>query len=137
MFKFNSNNSLSSILDLVDASDLSQKSLFSNETWKELVSLFKSELLLEFLPVPNDLVNSWNIIAASIKTTMNISFGMTYIYKILPKQSTEVKRYMKIYEHVLEAVNTYPHMDSKSPAKDCDFSESDVLRIIWSPLLEL
>lgn len=45
-------------------------------------------------------------------------------------------RCLRIYEHILEVVNIYPHMIVKSISKDCDFCGSDVLRIIWSPLPE-
>lgn len=45
-------------------------------------------------------------------------------------------RCLKIYEHILEVVNIYPHMIVKSTSKDCDFSWSGVLRIIWSSLPE-
>ncbi|KAL9541205.1 hypothetical protein MBANPS3_009249 [Mucor bainieri] len=133
VFKYNDSNGLSSILDLVDSSDLSQKSLFTQETWEELKETLKSERGIDVVAVPSGLANTWTIAVSSIKTTMNIPFGINYIYKILPKQTTEARRYMKIFEHILEIVDTYPHMLSKNPPTGCAFSESDVLRIIWSP----
>lgn len=40
-------NGLSSILDLFDHSNSSQKSLFSNKAWTEIISYLKSRLDLE------------------------------------------------------------------------------------------
>jgi hypothetical protein len=63
VFKFGIRNGLSSILDLVDASSLSQKSLFTEEAWSDILSLFQSELALELVQVPSDMANAWLIIS--------------------------------------------------------------------------
>ncbi|KAI8077409.1 hypothetical protein BDF21DRAFT_420965 [Thamnidium elegans] len=130
-------NGLSSILDLVDHSSSSQKSLFSNEDWAQITSKFESELSLELLPMSRILTSSWLIISAAVVSSNNITLGLDYIYKIYSKQNNQNKSYLKLFEHVLNLIGTYPHLLKKNGARNSDYSESDVLRIIWSPIFEL
>ncbi|KAG2212585.1 hypothetical protein INT47_000561 [Mucor saturninus] len=108
-------NGLSSVLDLVDHSSSSQKSLFSNEAWTQITSQFESELSLELLPMSLILTSSWLIISTN----------------------NQNKNYLKLFEHVLNLIETYPHLLKKNRTSNSDYSESDVLRIIWSPIFEL
>ncbi|KAL0084354.1 hypothetical protein J3Q64DRAFT_1822554 [Phycomyces blakesleeanus] len=129
-------NGLSSVLDLVDHSS-SQKSLFSNEAWTQITSQFESELSLELLPMPHILTSSWLIISTAAVSSNNITLGLDYIHRIYSKQNKQNRNYLKLFEHVLNLIETYPHLLKKNKTRNSDYSESDVLRIVWSPIFEL
>ncbi|KAI7889494.1 uncharacterized protein EV154DRAFT_603965 [Mucor mucedo] len=98
---------LSSVLDLVDHSSSSQKSLFSDEAWTQITSQFESELSLELLPISRILTSSWLIISTAVVSSNNITLGLNYIYKIYSKQNNQNENYLKLFEHVLTRNGLY------------------------------
>ncbi|CAO3655121.1 unnamed protein product [Mucor hiemalis] len=121
-------NGLSSILDLTDDSNLSQKSLFSKDEWNELKEKFGSELLPELEAAPITLTNTWKIISSTVVTSGDLNLGLDYIHKIYMKFDRRLIVYLDLFRHILNLLINYPEYVCKD--LEDDHSESDLLRIV-------
>ncbi|KAI7894817.1 uncharacterized protein EV154DRAFT_548701 [Mucor mucedo] len=128
-------NGLSSILDICDITESSQKSLFNDSDWEFLVKTYTDKYDITLIPVNDLILSTWKIVVNSITNTRDISFKLKYIYQIFPKHLK--KHYffcLKLCEHMLNLIQMHPTMLIKvdPPA----FSENDHLRVVWSDFFE-
>ncbi|KAG1446272.1 hypothetical protein G6F56_009627 [Rhizopus delemar] len=75
------------------------------------------------------LTSSWLIISTTDVSSNSIILGLDYIYRICSKQNNQNRSCLKLFEHVLNL--------KKNGAHNSNYSESDFLRIVWSPIFEL
>ncbi|KAI9354222.1 hypothetical protein BD770DRAFT_412332 [Pilaira anomala] len=128
-------NGLSSILDICDITESSQKSLFKNGEWEFLVKMYTKKYDITLIPVYDLILSTWKIVTYTIKNTRDISFGLKYLYQIFPKHlKTQHFFCLKLCEHMLNLIQMHPTMLIKvdPPA----FSENDYLRVVWSNFFE-
>ncbi|KAG2229059.1 hypothetical protein INT48_005644 [Thamnidium elegans] len=126
-------NGLSSILDLSDHSQNSQKTIFNQGDWSLLNINYKEKYkTLEECPDQIVLLH-WGVVIKNILDSRDINKGLSYLYRIFPNQIK--KNYFfcfKILEHILNLLSNYDEM----LVKDNGSTENDYIRIVWSEILE-
>ncbi|CAO3614773.1 unnamed protein product [Mucor hiemalis] len=128
-------NGLSSILDICDITESSQKSLFKDDEWEFLVKMYTKKYDITLIPVYAVILSTWKIVTHNIKNTRDIDFGLKYIYQIFPKHLKRQHFFcLKLCEHMLNLIQMHATMLIKvdPPA----FSENDYLRVVWSNFFE-
>ncbi|CAO3595505.1 unnamed protein product [Absidia cylindrospora] len=99
-------NGLSSILDLVDQSYPSQRSLFLSLEWNQINHLFKSKYDISVVDLDPVLCSTWKIICGTVNESRNIKNGLLYLYRIFPKyQSSNLMPSLKALEHILDLLD--------------------------------
>lgn len=68
-------NGLSSILDICDITESSQKSLFKEAEWDYLVIYYTKKYAIDLSSVYDIVISSWKMVVHNIKTTGDIDFG--------------------------------------------------------------
>jgi hypothetical protein len=126
-------NGLSSILDLVDQSDPSQRSLFLSLEWNQINQLFKSKYDISVADLDPVLCSTWKIICGTVNESRNIKNGLLYLYRIFPKyQSSSLMPSLKALEHILDLLDQDAYLLQESVA--VSVSETDYLAYVWIPL---
>ncbi|KAK4512007.1 uncharacterized protein ATC70_013249 [Mucor velutinosus] len=127
-------NGLSSILDVADITETSQKALFDHSVWCKLESMYTQKYSVSLIEVPGIVLSTWRIVCALIKKSRDTEAGLKYLYQIYPKHMKKPYFYLlKICEHMLELVDARADM---LLGKN-DYSENDYLSFIWSRFFNL
>ncbi|CAO3618345.1 unnamed protein product [Cunninghamella blakesleeana] len=129
---------LSSILDLSDNSNESQKSLFTYKEWQVLNDYFNKKFPIQLSLVPHFLTDTWTIISNVTKKENNVQVGKNYIYKLYSDLTLTKKHrnILKLMEHCLDIMDDYPHLLSEAKEYRL-YTEQDYFRILWSRIFEL
>ncbi|KAJ8662584.1 hypothetical protein O0I10_001545 [Lichtheimia ornata] len=127
-------NGLSSILDLVDQSLSSQRSLFTVAEWKNINTLYQNKYSIPpASPLHRSLQETWMIIDSSVNNSGNIKLGLLYLYKIFPKyHSSKLMPSLRVFEHILNLLDQEPHLLQEQPS--VSVSEADYISFVWLPL---
>jgi hypothetical protein len=126
-------NGLSSILDLVDESYESQRSLFTAKEWNLIKKNVMTRYPLQAVEKNLELASIWQIIYGTMQTTRDLKHGTLYIYEMYQKHyGSALMPALRVMEHIVESVYQYSHL------LECEFdttaTEYDYLGYLWMPL---
>jgi hypothetical protein len=129
-------NGLSSILDLVDQSYNSQRSLFKVKEWKQLNSHFDNLFKSDGFTLNTDITDTITIITNILNLSGDYKAAMTYIQDMENKYETRPYELagFRLLHVALSLMKRYNYLFDTPPKKKV--LENDYLRLVWSPILE-
>lgn len=124
---------LSSIINLSNSSEGSQKALFKQEDWLQLPNRYKNKYNVNLVTLPPIVVDTRIIITNIVLERRDMQAGLLYLHKIYSKNMSKPHFYtFKIFEHILDLVENR----SEKLVKGNSAPENDYVRVLWSNILE-